>query len=155
MSEFVNRYLDPTKELKILDVGASGHTGTYKDLFLSINWKYEGTDIHSGPNVDFVMEQYWIPRDTSTYDVVVSGQTLEHVEYFWNWAAELVRVLKPGGLLCLIAPGGGPIHRDPLDCWRIHPDGMDVLAKWCMIEKLESYMTYENEWQDCILIARK
>jgi len=153
--KFVSGYLNAIQPLKILDVGSSGHTGTYKELFNNPLWTYEGTDIHPGPNVDFVMAQYIIPVERDTYDVVISGQTMEHVEYFWLWIKELVRVLKPGGILFLTTPGSGPIHRDPIDCWRFHVDGMYVLAKWAELHVLESYMTQENDWWDCVLIATK
>jgi len=32
-------------------------------------------------------------------DVVVSGQTFEHMEFFWAGLQRMERVLKPGGLL--------------------------------------------------------
>ena len=32
------------------------------------------------------------------------------------------RVLVPGGLACIIAPGAQGVHRFPVDCWRFYPD---------------------------------
>jgi len=153
---FVNKYLDPNKELNILDVGSLNENGSYDNLFFNQKWLYEGCDIIPGANVNFVMlDKFTIPRKDESYDVVISGQTMEHVDFFWVWIRELTRVLKKDGLLFLTAPGNGPVHRSPIDCWRFHPDGMIALAEWSDLEVLESYMTTENEWWDCVLIAKK
>lgn len=155
MGYFVNKYLDPDRKLRILDVGSLNQNGSYRNYFVSSHWDYEGCDIVVGPNVDFIMAPYKIDRKSGTYDVIISGQTMEHVEFFWEWIQTLYRVLKPGGLLVLIAPGSGPVHEAPVDCWRFHPDGMKALAKWAKLEVLESFMDQNTEWWDCTLIARK
>ena len=155
MGYFVNKYLDPNKELRILDVGSYDQNGSYRNYFFNPKWKYEGCDIAMGPNVDFVMDPYSINKDGEVYDVVISGQTMEHVEYFWVWIEELTRVLKKGGLIIIIAPGGGPIHNAPIDCWRFHPDGMEALARWADLESLETFIDENSEWRDCFLIAKK
>jgi SAM-dependent methyltransferase len=156
MNQFVEKYLDVNKKLNILDLGAYDVCGTYKALFSKPNWKYTGCDIEAGPNVDLVMpNQYGIPASNNTYDVVVSGQALEHMEFFWQTMKEVDRVTKRGGLICVIAPGSGPIHRHPIDCWRFHPDGMDTIIKWIDFIKLETYIDIDSDWQDCVLIAQK
>jgi len=156
MEAFVSKYLDPNKELKILEMGSYDVNGTYKDLFLKPNWTYEGCDIAPGPNVDIVMSDlYKIPLPDGSYDVVVSGSTLEHVEYFWVWIKEVARLVRPGGLMCHIAPGTGATHPTPVDCWRFRTDGMIVLAKWIDFEVLEAYTDPNNYWWDCTLVCRK
>jgi len=156
MKAFVVKYLNPDHELKILDVGSYDVNGTYKSLFLKSNWVYEGCDIAPGPNVDIVMSNpYEIPLPDVSYDVIVSGSTLEHVEYFWIWMKEVARLVKPGGLICMIAPGSGAIHPTPVDCWRFLPQGMDTIIKWIGFEKLESYIDPNHYWWDCTMICRK
>lgn len=153
MAQFVDKYLDPDKTLKVLDVGSHGLTGSYRDIFKQ--FEYVGCDIVPGPNVDFVVNgPYEIQSPSETYDVVISGQAMEHVEYPWVWIMELSRVLKNGGLMCIIAPGSGPLH-DVKDYWRFHPDGMEAIAKWAGLTVLETRMTQENEWWDCMLVARR
>jgi len=49
------------------------------------------------------------------------------VTAIWRWVPELVRVLKPGGLLAIHTHWKFPEHRYPVDCWRIMPDGMRYL----------------------------
>jgi len=102
--------------------------------------------------VDIVLDgpYDWGIRDG--FDVVVSGQTLEHVEDVPRWIRCFDGVLKPNGLVCVIAPWRWRIHRYPLDCWRILPDGMRfLLGKVCGFTVLECYVADD----DCVGIARK
>ena len=128
MRYFVEKYLDLNSELTILDVGSCDVNGTYKDLFQNPKWKYYGLDLQPGPNVDLVSKSvYDFGLKSRFFDVVISGNTLEHVEAPWIWIKEIESVTKLNGLICIIAPFFIHIHRHPLDCWRIAPDGMKYL----------------------------
>ena len=158
MGEFVEEYLDKEDSLKILDVGSMevDGSGTYRDLFDNIGWEYVGLDTNYGPNVDIAtMYPYDIPSRDDTYDVVISGQALEHMEYFWVMIKEMVRVLKEDGLMCIIVPSDGQVHRYPVDCWRFNRDGLIAMAKWGELQVLKAEVTNHSEWKDAILIARK
>jgi SAM-dependent methyltransferase len=167
MADFVNKYLkqkvnDP---LVILDLGSQDINGTYKPLFSSTIWKYVGIDMTEGKNVDLVISSpYSWENICSDYaDVLISGQTFEHIEYIWLTMKEIYRVLKPGGLCCIIAPSNGIEHRYPTDCWRIYPDGFRALAKYAGLETIEIFTQWENHnypdgsdiWHDSVLICRK
>ncbi len=67
------------------------------------------------------------------FDAAVCISILEHVDNPWRAVSELVRVLRPGGLLWLQSPMAYPYHPDPLDLWRFTPDGLALLAKNCAI----------------------
>ena len=166
MARFVQSYLDDRRDapLKIADIGSMDVNGSYKPLFEEANWSYTGVDLAAGANVDVVLSSpYEWPMEDGQFDVVVSGQALEHVEFVWQTVSEVARVLKPGGLCCLIAPSAGPEHRYPVDCWRIYPDGMRALAKHAELEVIEAFAQWDKEkhpelnpvWKDCVLIARK
>jgi len=94
---------------------------------------------------------------------VISGQAFEHIQYFWITMLEIARVLKPGGICCILAPSSGPEHRYPLDCWRFYPDGMASLAHFAQMEVLESTTQWEDQgyedgsdwWHDSLLICRR
>jgi len=163
MRSFVLNYLDSKTELNVVDIGSCNVAGlnfdhyTYRSLFTRPGWKYAGVDLVSGLNVDLVIkdEHVWgeIPADSA--DVVVSGQALEHVRFPWLWIKEVYRVLKTGGLCCIIVPSAGWVHRFPLDCWRIHPDGLQALADWAGLNVLAVYNNGVMPWCDSVLIGKK
>lgn len=153
MKKFVENYLDKSKKLKILDIGSFDLNGSYKELFDSINWKYYGADIEEGPNVDIILKgEYDLGIDEESFDVVVSGQCLEHVKDVKLWIEQIKKVVKPGGIVCIIAPWKWPEHKHPVDCWRILPDGMTFLLKEvCKFKILEVFLRKN----DCVGIAKR
>lgn len=127
MTHLLSRY-DGAKPASVLDVGAFDVNGTYRPLVQSLGWHYTGLDVCEGPNVDLVSpDPYQFPLAEGTYDIVMTGSTMEHVEAIWMWVPELVRVLRPGGMLAIVTHWQFPLHRYPVDCWRIMPDGMRYL----------------------------
>lgn len=112
----------------VLDVGSYDVNGTLRPLCMELGLAYTGLDLSPGPNVDVVSpDPYRFPFDDGSFDIVLSASTMEHVEYIWLWVPELARVLRPGGLLAITTHTSWPLHRYPLDCWRIMPDGMTAL----------------------------
>lgn len=156
MKQFVKTHLKGNKG-RVLDVGSlavnGGIEGSYRPLFKG--FEYIGVDLSPGVNVDAVMEHpYKIPFDDDSFDIVISGQALEHVEFFWDLVKEMARVLKPGGLICLIAPSAGKVHRYPVDCWRFYEDGMKALAKYVNVNVVECYTDPSEQWKDCVLVGK-
>lgn len=79
-------------------------------------------------NLTYVAEnEYQFPLADETFDVVLSGQVIEHVRKLWHWVPELARVCKVGGHVITINPVNWPYHEAPVDCWRIYPEGMTAL----------------------------
>jgi SAM-dependent methyltransferase len=151
MARLIATYLSPKEKLRILDVGSFDVNGSYRDLMDNENWKYEGGDMAAGPNVEHVFtDPYHWGLDDEIFDVVMSGQTFEHIPYFWLAWREIVRVLKPGGLIFLIAPSCGPEHRYPVDCWRFYRDGFRALGDLENLVVLEAETKWENPWGDTI-----
>jgi len=130
MKDVVAKY--NLKDKKVLDVGSYNVNGSYKDLFSN----YTGLDIEAGPNVDIVAKSlYDFGVPDNSFDVVISGQTLEHVEDMKRWILEVARVAKE--MVVVIAPSRIGYHRYPIDCWRIYPDGMKWLFTEAGLETLE------------------
>ena len=158
MQSFVDRYLED-KELIILDVGSLNVNGTYGKCLRNPKWKYIGADIVPGPNVDVVLKypHLWQEFRDNSFDVVISGQTLEHVEYPWEVIKEIERVMKPGGIGCIIVPSSGYEHGYPIDCWRYMPDGLRALANWAGLEILEVTKddSPDSIWKLTTLIFKK
>jgi SAM-dependent methyltransferase len=165
MEKLVARYLAPlqNRKLRVLDIGSCDINGSYRPLFQRPNWHYQGVDLSPGPNVDIALANpyRWQGIKTCSVDVVISGQAFEHIEFFWLTWREMVRVLKPSGLIFLIAPSRGPEHRHPVDCWRFYPDGFRALAKYCDMELLEVSTDWENvpqtdnTWGDTVGVFRR
>ena len=142
MRYFVEKYLEKNNRLDILDVGSYDVNGSYKTLFQSIKWKYCGLDIVAGPNVDIISKSPYDFNISGKFDIVVSGNCLEHVEAPWKWIKEIEKVIKKEGLVCIITPFSIGEHRFPVDCWRILPDGYKyLLEKESNFTVLESSIT--------------
>jgi len=143
--------LPKDKRLSICDLGSCDLNGSYKCLFE--NHDYMGVDITYGKNVDVITDAlYQFPFEDCHFDVVVSGQTIEHVEDVYAWVREIARVVKVEGLVCLIGPVLWGQHSYPIDCWRVLPDGMHFLLS--KIAKLQVINVHSNG-TDCVGIARK
>jgi SAM-dependent methyltransferase len=150
--------------LRILDIGSYDVNGTYRDIFDKPAWRYIGVDVAAGPNVDLVLKSpYRYPLRDGYADVVICGQTIEHVEFFWLSWREMVRIVRPGGLIFLIAPSRGPEHLHPVDCWRFLPGGYRALAKYVdNVEVLEVGTDWEahpaddsKDWGDTVGVFRR
>lgn len=146
MKWFVDNFVKLEKKpLTILDVGSLDINGNYRDLFTDVEWLYVGLDIVSGNNVDVIspdLYHYSIPDNA--YDLVISGQCIEHVEDIYAWADEIIRILKPGGLMCVMAPNTWTEHRCPLDCWRFYPDGF----RWLFVKRTKKMTEIEIAYND-------
>jgi len=167
MRNFRDKYLSGKEgeSLIIMDIGSQSFQESYRGMFTLGQWVYTGVDVVTGENVDLVLESLydWHEIKTDLVDVVISGQVFEHIEFFWLTMKEIARILKPGGLCCIIAPSGGPVHKYPLDCWRFFPDGFRALARYVGLEVLEARRPEETKgldpasdvWADTVLVARK
>lgn len=162
MREFVSRYLAGKGDtpLCIVDIGARSVLGhqTYRDLFSNASWKFTGLDIEPGHNVDIVVEDSyaWREIEAASFDIAISGQALEHVEFPWKTLGEVFRILKPGGLFCLIVPSSGEEHRYPVDCWRFYPDSMHALGRDAGFSIVEVFTDFGlGNWQDTFAVFQK
>lgn len=162
MQAFHDHYMDGPA--RVLEVGskASQPHDTYRSLFDGCD--YLGLDVVAGPNVDYVPADafHWAELEDESFDVVISGQMLEHNPYPWITFAEIARVLKKDGLVCTIAPSAGPVHRHPLDCWRFYPDSASAFCAYVGLDLVESYvesgqdrMVKGHAWGDHMMIARR
>ncbi len=90
--------------LSVLDIASYDINGAYRPLVEGRGWAYTGLDIREGPNVDIVSANpARYPVKAATYDAVICGNALHHMAMFWTVIPEMARVLKPGGLLAVVA----------------------------------------------------
>lgn len=105
------------KNTKVLDVG-SGYNSNLLQVIKPKISSGVGIDAHVsqndfGPKIKLIESDLnkELPFEDGEFDVVVSLANLEHLEYPEINAAEMFRVLKPGGLLLLTTPS---IYAQPI-----------------------------------------
>ena len=140
MATFRDKYLGGMTDVSVLDVGASAaydsRRRSYRMVFAPPRFDYHGMDVEPGPNVDIVGYEDLEPRG---YDILVSGQTMEHVRRPWEWLKNLTRYFRQ--YICIIAPHTWEEHRCPIDTYRYFPDGMRDLFAYAKIRPIEIYKT--------------
>lgn len=171
MEWFVEKYLmtvttKVSASISVLDIGSSDVNGSYRHLFPSPRFSYVGLDMVKGKNVDIVpkLPYDWSEIRDSSYDVVISGQCFEHVEFPWILFEEIARIVKPNGLICIITPRLQARHRYPVDTYRYDSDGMLAMAKYvnfkpehvsCNEAPIKAPGSWFSHFGDCMLVARK
>lgn len=119
---------------RVLEIGPDGTPGTYQvmvqqRLGAAAPTTWHTVDLAARPGMTHAAtSEYEFPIADGAYDLVLSGQVLEHVRKPWRWLPELARVCRPGGHVVTISPVTWPYHEAPVDCWRIYPEGMRALC---------------------------
>jgi SAM-dependent methyltransferase len=103
----------------VLDVGA-GFKGTYHDDVVNF-------EIADYPTTDVLGVGERLPFADASFDAVLSLVVLEHVRDPFRCAAEIVRVLKPGGRLYASAPFLQPYHGYPHHYYNMTQRGLERL----------------------------
>ncbi|MDR0498812.1 MAG: class I SAM-dependent methyltransferase [Holophagales bacterium] len=149
-------------DLKIIEIGSQDVNGSIRSA-APPNCKYIGVDFVEGKGVDVVLDDpYSLPFNSEEADIVLSSSCMEHSEMFWLVYLEMLRILKPKGLIYLNAPSNGLIHRYPVDCWRFYPDSGHALVSWARRNSinaalLESYLSLQevHPWNDFVAVFVK
>ena len=131
--------------VSVLDCGSLNVNGSLREIFQDSN--YTGIDIVSGSNVDFVSKAHEYNPGTQ-FDVVVSGEMLEHDEYWKESLQNMYDLCKSGGLIAMSCAGKDrPEHgtRRTGDIWgtsndyymNIEPSDMKKVYNKTMFSKME------------------
>lgn len=78
-----------------------------------------------------------VPLAAASIDHAVSVQVLEHVRDPARVLAELARVVRVGGTICLSVPQADPEHEQPFDFFRFTTFSLQMLASSAGLEVLE------------------
>jgi SAM-dependent methyltransferase len=149
MQEVIKEY--DFGEGTVVDIGSYDINGTYRDL---ISGKYIGVDIVPGPNVDILMDSpEW--NDLKDVDAVISGQTIEHVADIPKLMEAIFKVLKPGGILCIIAPSAGDAHNYPIWVGHFPEDKMREVITDGGFEVLSCTVSDVDPWRLTRCVAKK
>ena len=128
--KYAAQYVSPGT--RVLEIGPDKNPSTYQGLSPAGVSAWETIDFAGRTDIELTHRQaseYSFPMPDNSYDVVVSGQVIEHVKKVWRWMPELARVCKPGGYVITINPVTYHYHEAPVDCWRIYPEGMKALCE--------------------------
>lgn len=120
--------------MRVLEIGPDAFPSSYRRAVAAPDLAWETLDIRA-TNYHPDLSQLTYVSDSETrfplaeesFDVVLSGQVIEHVRKPWLWLCELSRICKPGGTVITICPVSWPYHETPVDCWRMYPEGLRAL----------------------------
>src|SRR5665213_873697 len=110
-------FVDLTKSLfpdmfagrKVLEIGSLDINGTVRGYFT--NCEYTGLDVAPGPGVDVVCEGQKYNAPDASFDTVICCEVMEHNPYWVDTFYNMMRLLKPGGLMIMsCATGWRPEH---------------------------------------------
>jgi len=121
--------LGDTKNKIMLEVG--GVNPNPKDYENDFGLKYNNIDLDTHGSI------YTIKGDITdcpqikdnTYDFIYSTDTFEHIAEPWKAAKEMIRILKPGGIIFIIVPFAYRYHPVPIDYWRYTPQCLEFLFR--------------------------
>lgn len=149
MEKFVKDY--DVKKSSVVDIGSYDINGNYRGLFKG---KYIGVDIVAGPNVDVIMDSdEW--KKLKDVDVAISGQTIEHIVDRASLLSSIFDILKPNGLLCIIAPSAGDPHYYPIFTGNVSKDEMEGLVTGAGFEIVSCTISDVPPFMDNCCIAKK
>ena len=143
-------------EIKVLEIGPDEIPSSYRKKVKIKSIVWDTIDLSPNYNTTFLAKnEYQFPIEDKSYDIILSGQVIEHVRKIWIWIKELSRICKVGGHIITINPISYPYHEAPVDCWRIYPEGMKALYEeqglkvvLSKLESLESYQIQRNGFRN-------
>jgi hypothetical protein len=108
--ERVKRHLPKYfSDVKVLDIGSLDINGNNKHFF-NHPFYYIGVDLAEGQNVDVVCPGH-LYDSGFLFDVVTSSECFEHDMYYARTLQNMVKLLRPGGLMLFTcASTGRPEH---------------------------------------------
>jgi hypothetical protein len=116
------------KGMKVLEIGPDLFPSGYQRIVENLSLEWHTLDMYDSPKLTYPKSSaYSFAIPDGFYDIVLSGQVIEHVKKPWKWMPELTRITKAGGLVITINPVSWVYHEEPVDCWRIYPEGMKAL----------------------------
>ncbi|MDM9383297.1 class I SAM-dependent methyltransferase [Chlorogloeopsis sp. ULAP01] len=106
--QFINQSV--SQHGRLLDVGCGSGWSSY--LLSQEGYQVVGIDLNAEafecpnvPNLTLVSGSAMnLPFEDASFDVVASHQAIEHIPEPQKAIMEMIRVLKPGGILCIVGP---------------------------------------------------
>jgi len=114
--------------LKILDIGGRARSGLDRSKLFH-RAQCTVLDILPGDNVDVVGDAHALSElfPPASFDAMFSSSVFEHILMPWIVAAEMSKVLKPGGIAMVATHQTIGMHDQPWDFWRFSDTAWDAL----------------------------
>src|SRR5713226_5284410 len=88
--------------MRVLEIGPDKFPSSYQTMVGNNAIEWHTLDLSENPHLTYMAaEEYSFPISDSTYDIVLSGQVVEHVRRPWIWIKEVTRVCREGGLVII------------------------------------------------------
>ena len=123
---------------RMLDMGCGAQP--YRDLFGHVD-SYVAMDLPIVGRVDVGGDALALPFRDDAFDTVLCNQVLEHVPRPELLMAEVVRAMRPGGVLILTTPQTWGLHHEPHDFFRFTHYGLRHLAGQAGLEEIDAAPT--------------
>jgi SAM-dependent methyltransferase len=107
----------------LLVVGGGARGSGTEALYDSAGIDRIGTDVYASPYTDLVADGHSLPFKSASFDAVWIQAVLEHVVEPSQVAAEIYRVLRPGGLVFADTPFMQQVHEKAYDFTRFTLSG--------------------------------
>lgn len=122
----------PYQQPPVLEIGSCNINGSIRDLLVHPNLSW-GVDIVPGPGVDEVIDGRTLPLPKHPMDGsdlwggIVCLEVYEHLADPVAMTAEIVRVLRPGGIALITARAPGFAFHNPPDRVRYMPGALSEM----------------------------
>ena len=121
----------------VIDLGSLDVNGSVRPLVGVLKpVEYVGVDLRVGVGVDVVGDvcSGFLKDCYGKFDIVISAETLEHVQTWPLFVHEMKRLAKPGGHLLLTCRSPGfALHNHPGDYWRFTVDDLRQAFRDCAL----------------------
>ena len=135
---YAKKYFE--KNMDVLEIGPDCFPSSYQHIVSRAGCKWNTIDAFERKGLTYLAKgEYDFGLPSNSFDIVLSGQVIEHVRRTWDWMAECGRVCKPGGYVITINPVSWGYHEAPIDCWRIYPEGMRSLYEQAGLIDINSF----------------
>ena len=129
------KWLSRQTSPRVLELGTRAWNGNmpihYRETILKHcpSAKWTGVDMLAGDGVDVVADAHELSKSfpPNSFDTIYCEATLEHFRRPWIAAAEMAKVIRPGGLAWIESHQTFPIHGYPSDYFRFSDEAMKEL----------------------------
>ncbi len=113
---------------RVLEIGGRGHPRDH--VFDAERFEYLNLDLaETGPGVILGDITHCPEIEDGSFDVVLSVDVFEHIDRPWLAGEEIVRILRPGGLVYTSTLFSWRYHPCPIDYWRYTPEALESLMR--------------------------